>query len=172
MKKLFTLSFLVLTSYFLLFSSPAFASCGCISAGVGVYECSGECTNAGANCKNVDGDPDPLLCAANSSPAGPDDCPEGKTYVAIFRTCLDFGEFAGALINWLMIIAAGLAIIKIAAGGIQYIFASGDPKNLENAHATMTSAIVGLMLVLLAWVIMKLIGELTPESWGIRLLGG
>jgi len=114
----------------------------------------------------------PTLTTAPTPPSSPADCPEGKTYVAIFRTCLDFGEFAGALINWLMIFAAGLAIIKIAGGGIAYIFASGDPQKMENAHATMTSAILGLMLVLLAWIIMKLIGELTPEEWQIRLVGG
>ncbi|HSX58448.1 MAG TPA: hypothetical protein VLE47_04235 [Candidatus Saccharimonadales bacterium] len=53
---------------------------------------------------------------------------------------------------------AGFAIlIMLIRGGIAYITAQGDPKALTAARASLTWAIVGLILILAAYLIISLI---------------
>lgn len=53
---------------------------------------------------------------------------------------------------------AGIAVfIMIIIGGFQYLTAGGDPKKAESAKNTLTYAILGLALLILAWFILKFI---------------
>ncbi|MBA4386265.1 MAG: hypothetical protein C0410_16145, partial [Anaerolinea sp.] len=61
---------------------------------------------------------------------------------------------------------AGIAVfIFIIIGGFQYLTAGGDPKKAESAKNTLTYAILGLALLILAWFILKFISIFTglPE---------
>lgn len=61
---------------------------------------------------------------------------------------------------------AGIAVfIMIIIGGFQYLTAGGDPKKAESAKNTLTYAILGLALLILAWFILKFIEIFT----GIRV---
>ena len=60
---------------------------------------------------------------------------------------------------------AGIALfIMLLVGGFQYMTAGGDPKKAEMAKKTLTSAIVGLVLIVLAYLILVIIGEVTGTS--------
>lgn len=57
---------------------------------------------------------------------------------------------------------AGIALfIMLIAGGFKYITSGGDPKSTESAKKTLTAAIGGVVLVALAYLILRLIGEFT-----------
>jgi len=57
---------------------------------------------------------------------------------------------------------AGIAVlIFIIIGGFQYLTAGGDPKKSESAKNTITYAILGLVLLILAWFILKFIQTFT-----------
>lgn len=57
---------------------------------------------------------------------------------------------------------AGIALfILLIVGGFRYITSGGDPKATEGAQKTITSAIVGLILVLLAYLVLVLIKTIT-----------
>jgi len=57
---------------------------------------------------------------------------------------------------------AGIAVfIFLIIGGFQWLTAGGDPKKSESARNTITYAILGLALLILAWFILKFIAEFT-----------
>ena len=58
--------------------------------------------------------------------------------------------------------AGGVALfIMLIIGGFKYIFASGDPQQTAAAQKTLTYAIGGLILILVAYLVLRLIADLT-----------
>ena len=79
--------------------------------------------------------------------------------------CGNFQDFLSILVTWGMLIATALALIRLVAGGIQFIYASGEPKSLEEARATITSAILGLVLVVCSFLITRFVQSSLPTNW-------
>ena len=69
------------------------------------------------------------------------------------------------IFNNVISVALGLAgivlFILLIVGGFRYITAGGDPKNVEAARKTLTSAIGGIVLIALAFLILRFIEEFT-----------
>lgn len=60
---------------------------------------------------------------------------------------------------------AGIALfIMLLAGGFKYMTSGGDPKASEQAKGTITSALLGLILLIVAWLILKFLSEFTGLS--------
>lgn len=56
----------------------------------------------------------------------------------------------------------GLAlIVMLIVGGFQYLTAGDNPKNAEQASKTLTSAVVGLVVLIGAWIILRTIEIVT-----------
>jgi len=54
---------------------------------------------------------------------------------------------------------AGVALfIMFVVSGFSFLFSSGDPKKLEQARGTLTNAIIGLVIIVAAYLILRLIG--------------
>lgn len=84
--------------------------------------------------------------------------------------CVGYGDVATIkgieclFANILSVALQGLGLvmfIMLLFGGIKYLTAGGDPKALEAAKGTLTLAIGGLVLAVLAWFILVFIGTLT-----------
>jgi len=57
---------------------------------------------------------------------------------------------------------AGIAFfILLIVGGFKFMSAGGDPKALESAKKTLTSALIGLLVVLLSYLVLVFIKEFT-----------
>ena len=54
--------------------------------------------------------------------------------------------------------------IMLIVGGFKYLTAGGDPKALEAAKGTLSHAILGLVVLVLAFIILKVIAEVTGVS--------
>lgn len=78
------------------------------------------------------------------------------------------GKFAGleeitlpavvpVLIQVILIISALVALVFMIIGGIKWITAGGDKAATESARGTLTSALIGLVIVFAAWAIIRLI---------------
>lgn len=61
----------------------------------------------------------------------------------------------GNVINLLLFAAGALSIVFILVGAFQYIVSAGNPQAVAQAKRTITYAIVGLAVVILALVIVR-----------------
>ena len=66
----------------------------------------------------------------------------------------NFGQVASAIVLILTSVAAAASIILIIISGIKIVTSGGEPKQLAAAKATLTYAIIGLAVTVLAFVIL------------------
>lgn len=57
--------------------------------------------------------------------------------------------------------AAIVLFILLVVGGFKYITSGGDPKAVEGAKKTLTSAITGLVIILISYLVLVLIYKIT-----------
>jgi len=62
-----------------------------------------------------------------------------------------------AIIQFILLVAFVLAFIMLLIGGIRWITAGGDEKGVAGARNMITGALIGLVIVLVAYAIIKLV---------------
>lgn len=68
-----------------------------------------------------------------------------------------FGNLVSALLG-----LAGIALfVLLLIGGLKFITSGGDPKAVEGAQKTITYAIGGLIVILLSYLILVFIAQIT-----------
>lgn len=65
------------------------------------------------------------------------------------------------VVFWLLVFAGVVALVLIIYSGIKFITSSGDQKQVEGARKILTYAILGLILILLSFAIVRFIAETT-----------
>ena len=61
--------------------------------------------------------------------------------------------------------AAGIAFfIMLLFGGYQFMTSGGDPKAVGAARGTLTYAVIGIILVVSAWLILQLVQNITGAN--------
>lgn len=57
---------------------------------------------------------------------------------------------------------SGVALfVMLVVGGYSLLFSGGDQKKLETAKGTITNAIIGIVVIVMAYLILRLIGVFT-----------
>lgn len=79
-------------------------------------------------------------------------------------TISDLVQIMFDLLNLAIRLAGIATFIMIVIGGFKYLTAGGDPKAAESAKNTLTYAILGLVLIIAAWFIIRFIAEFTGVS--------
>jgi len=77
-------------------------------------------------------------------------------------------QLVSQLLGWGVGIGGGIAFLMIIFAGFQMATASGDPKRVKAAQELLTSALAGLILIVLSVVLLNFIGV---SILGINLLG-
>lgn len=77
-------------------------------------------------------------------------------------------EILSTTINLFLIVAVVLAVVFLLLGGIRWITSAGDQKAIEAARKQITYAIVGLIIVIAAFLIVNLIGGFLNTTKLIR----
>ncbi len=67
-------------------------------------------------------------------------------------------QYIGCIYEFATYLAIGLAILMIIWGGYRYITSQGNPDALGEAKEIIGGAIIGLMVLLLAYLILSQIG--------------
>src|SRR3990167_3691326 len=62
-----------------------------------------------------------------------------------------------AMIRFILIVAFVLAFIFLIIGGIRWITAGGDEKGVAGARGMITGALIGLVIVLVAFALIRLV---------------
>lgn len=65
-----------------------------------------------------------------------------------------------SITEWLLGIAAAIAVLFIIIGGLYYITSGGDEKRIETAKSTITYAILGIFVVSIAYAAVVLANKL------------
>lgn len=74
----------------------------------------------------------------------------------------DIVQIFNFVIDWMLYIAGFLAVVYLIYAGITYIMAGGDPAKAEKARTGIVNAIIGIIIIVLAFVIERaVIGLLT-----------
>lgn len=68
------------------------------------------------------------------------------------------GEIISSLLTPIFTLAGMIALLFLIWGGIRYMTARGDPKIVDSARGTITSAVIGLLIVLFSALIFYFIG--------------
>lgn len=82
-------------------------------------------------------------------------------------TLADLNSVFESAITSVAIIGGFLVFLALIFGGFKYMTARGDPKAVAGAQATLTWAVIGLVLIIVAYLILVFITDLT----GVNVTG-
>ena len=91
----------------------------------------------------------------NISPCPPDGNPFAK--LCTFAQPESFGQILGTVITIAFIIAVLIALAFLILGGMKWITSGGDKGGVEGARNQIIAAIIGLIIVFLAYFILNLV---------------
>jgi len=63
----------------------------------------------------------------------------------------------GLVISWILVLVGGIAVLFLIWGGLQYVTSSGNKDKAEQAKKTITYAVIGLIVIVLAGVIVDMV---------------
>lgn len=77
---------------------------------------------------------------------------------------VDVGEFIVSILEIVLSIVGLIAVVFLVWGGFKYMTASGDEERVKSAKGTMINAIIGLVIVLLAFAIIQVVATLLENT--------
>ncbi len=80
---------------------------------------------------------------------------------SIFSSLTDTSKLTSLIVRLFFVGAAVTFIFVLIIGSLRYIFSGGDPQNTAGARSQLLYATIGLLVVIFAYVIVKLLQELT-----------
>lgn len=77
----------------------------------------------------------------------------------------DLEPIVGKILGAVVPLAGILLFVMLVFGGYQYLSSGGNPEGVQKAKGTLTYAIIGIALFVIAWLALLLIQEFT----GVRV---
>lgn len=68
-----------------------------------------------------------------------------------------FADSFGKIANILIFIVGAVAVIIIIIGGLRYVLSAGDPKSTKEAKDTVLYAIIGVVVAILAFAMVRFV---------------
>jgi hypothetical protein len=72
----------------------------------------------------------------------------------------DIASIFNKVLPYVFAFAGVLLFLYLIAGGFSYMTSAGDPKKAKEAQSKITNALVGIILVLLAYILVQLVGKI------------
>lgn len=70
----------------------------------------------------------------------------------------------GNIVSILLAVIFFIAVVFLIIGGFRYVISQGNEEGVEKAKGTITNSIIGLVVVLLAWIIIRVIVALLQDA--------
>ena len=74
------------------------------------------------------------------------------------------GDLVLLVVQIMLIVAGSVSVIFLIIGGYRYIVAHGNEELAESAKKTMTSAVIGLVVITLAFAIISIIANILTKG--------
>jgi len=87
----------------------------------------------------------------------PDDAQVGTGFNALCKKNADLGGVVQLIVNLVLFLGLVAALIFLIIGGIKWIMSGGDKTATENAKNAVTSALIGLAVVVGAFVLINIV---------------
>ena len=68
------------------------------------------------------------------------------------------------IVQWALGLLALVAVVMIIIGGFKWITAAGNEEKIESAKKLISAAVIGLIIVLLAWAIVIFVVGVTTNT--------
>ncbi len=72
----------------------------------------------------------------------------------------NLGQIILIVIEVLLLVAASIAVIYLIIGGYQYVMSRGNEEAAEKAKKTLSSSILGLVIIVLSFAIVRIISAI------------
>lgn len=76
----------------------------------------------------------------------------------------DINGFIKTVINWILGITFGVAVLFLIIGGFWYITSAGNEENAAKGKTTVINAIIGIIIIILSYVIVNVVSNLLTQS--------
>jgi len=76
----------------------------------------------------------------------------------------DVNSLIKTVINWLLGIAFGVAVLFLIIGGFWYITSAGNEETAEKGKNTAINAIIGIVMIILSYVIVNVVANLVSKA--------
>ncbi len=125
------------------------------------------CLSAGQVCCRLPGVTGPG--GTNTTSTGSLECSDPTKYQKVAGVCFPKGtglseksviEIIAALVSWLLAIFGFIALLGFIISGIQYLLSTGDEGMAETAKRNMKYSIIGIIVALSGWIIIKAVDAL------------
>lgn len=73
-------------------------------------------------------------------------------------------EIVAKIIQILLAFAGAIAVIFLIIGGYQYVASRGNEESMEKAKRTIQSAIIGIIIIVMAYAIVVIVNKLLTEA--------
>lgn len=73
---------------------------------------------------------------------------------------LKIGDIVSALLPYIFTISGIILLLYLIYGGFQYMMSRGDPKAMQAAQGKITTAIIGFVIVFIAYWLVQLLGRI------------
>lgn len=80
------------------------------------------------------------------------------------------GDVLSNVIFALLLFAGAVAVLFLIIGGFRYVISTGNPEQVEGAKKTILYAILGLIIIFVAFVLVRLIQSYLGVTEGFRLI--
>lgn len=61
------------------------------------------------------------------------------------------------IVNYILLFAAAIAVLFLIIGGVKYIVSQGNEKAVEGSKHTILYAVIGLLIIILSFVIVRFV---------------
>ncbi len=69
------------------------------------------------------------------------------------------GTIVNKLVPYIFAVAGILLLLYLIYGGYKYMLSRGDPKTIESAKSTITTALIGFVIIFVAFWIVQIVGR-------------
>lgn len=76
----------------------------------------------------------------------------------------NINQLIRTIINWLLAIAFGIAVLFLIIGGFQYITSAGNEEAAEKGKGTAVNALIGIVIIVLSYVIVNVVANLVSNA--------